>query len=96
MIKQVRTSKGAEAITSDQWHVVLSHFAGPQHERPFHRSIHSEHPDRARCLEAARSLRTELTAEAGTVAAGERDEVFVRRPGYKSLRTAKNRKQRSA
>ena len=45
MITSVKTSTGAEAITSDQWHVVHARFLGGG-KRPFSRSISSEHEDK--------------------------------------------------
>lgn len=93
-MRDVLNSKGVEAITSDQWHVVHSRFmAGPG---PFHflRGISSEHVARADCLKAARALHARLRAESAAVPRAERDQVFVRRPRYKSLKRARRRKSR--
>ena len=92
MIRDVSTSKGADAITSDHWHVVHSRFAVVRGEPGFARGIHSEHEDRAGCRQAAKELRTRLASENKAVPAAERDEVFVRRPNYKSLKRAKHRR----
>jgi hypothetical protein len=91
MIQEVVTSKGAQAITSDQWHVVHSRFVEAGRQRPFVRGVESEHADRAACVRAARALRRKLATEAGAAPVEERDEVFVRKPGFKSLKKARRR-----
>jgi hypothetical protein len=91
MIQEVVNSKGAEAITSDHWHVVHSRFVGASRKRPFVRGVESEHADRAACVKAAKALRKKLATEAGSAPVEERDEVFVRRPGFKSLKKARRR-----
>jgi hypothetical protein len=91
MITDVETTKGVAAITSDQWHVVHSRLVFAGSKRPFLRSIHSEYPDRASCGKAAKVLLQRLTAESAEVPAPERDEVFVRKPNFKSLKLAKTR-----
>jgi hypothetical protein len=92
MIKEVVTSKGTPAITSDQWHVVHSRYADGRQERPFARAVHSEHASRSECVQAARALRRKLSAGSQSVPAAERDEVFVRRPNFKSLKLARVRR----
>lgn len=94
MIMEVKTSKGTQAITSDQWHVVHSHFTDPRCELPFLRGVSSEHPDRSECVKAAKALLAKLATEAGNVPAAEKDEVYVRRPGFKSLKAVKSRRGR--
>lgn len=89
MIAEAKTSKGSAALTSDLWHVVHSRFMYRGSRRPFLRSIHSEWRDRASCRAAAKALRLQLRQDNGEVPASERDEVFVRRPNFKTLRTAK-------
>jgi hypothetical protein len=91
MITDTKMKSGTDAITSDQWHVVHSRFIGKGRRLPFSRLIHSEHTDRATCVVAARALRAKLRAEADSIPPAERDEVFVRQPGYKSLKIAKRR-----
>jgi hypothetical protein len=95
MITAVKTRKGTDAITSDQWHVVHARFLGGD-ERGFARSISSEHVDRGACVKAARALIARIRAEAGDVPADQRDQVFVRRPGFKSLKAANHRVKRGA
>ena len=93
MITTVETSKGTEAITSDRWHVVHARFVGARARLPFARSISSEHDDRKSCVQAAKALIAKVRSEAGTVPLAEQDQVFVRRPGFKSLKAARRRKQ---
>ena len=94
MITAAKTRKGSEAITSDRWHVVHSRFHEAGGDSTFGRSVSSEHDDRGSCVQAARALLERVRAEAGKVPAGQRDQVFVRRPGFKSLKTATHRVKR--
>lgn len=89
MITEVQTRKGRDAMTSDQWHVIHSRFTFPGARRPYLRSIHSEWGDQKACRAAARKLRAELLLGSKGVPVAERDEVFVRRPNFKSLKLAK-------
>jgi hypothetical protein len=91
MIKDTVTKKGRPAITSDRWHVVHSQFRRKgKSAKPFERSIISEHDDQSTCRKAARALRARLDQDQATPLA-QRDEVFVRRPNYKSLKTTRQR-----
>jgi hypothetical protein len=92
VISPVQTAKGAEAITSDQWHLVHSRLLHPGERRPFVRSVHSEHADRVACRKAAKALRVQLAKDWAAVPEDERDEIFVRKPGYKTLKAAKTRR----
>ena len=92
MITDVQTSKGTSAITSDQWHVVHSRLVDAGAARPYVRSIHSEHADRLTCRQAAKALRVRLAAESSGVPEAERDEVYVCRPKFKSLKRARTRR----
>ena len=89
MIAEVLNSKGSAALTSDQWHVVHSRFMFPGARRPFLRCVHSEWGDRASCSSAAKALRVHLNEGSQDVPESERDEVFVRRPNFKTLKLAK-------
>jgi hypothetical protein len=91
MIREVLNSKGTKAITSDCWHVVHSHFTVVKRGPAFKRGIHSEHGDRAACAKVARKLQAELALENANVPPEQRDEVFVCKPGYKSLKMARRR-----
>jgi len=92
VITDVQTSKGSSAITSDQWHIVHSRLVDAGAKRPYVRSIHSEYADGPSCRKAARALRLRLAAENPGVLEAERDEVFVCRPRFKSLKRARTRR----
>lgn len=90
MIREVETDSGAAAITSDQWHIVHARYVFDGAKRPFLRSVHGEYADRTACRLAARALRAQLAAQETGVAIEHRDEVFVRKPDYKTLRVARS------
>lgn len=94
MIKDVTTSKGTAAITSDRWHVVLARFVGSKRRLPFAREIVSEHDDRAASGRAAGTLRSTLNADGAAVPVLQQDEVFVCKPNFKTLKHARRRKTR--
>ena len=91
MIQEVDTKKGAAAITSDQWYVVHSRLVDAHQKRPYVRGIHSEHADRLSCRKAALALRAKLLEDNASVPWAERDEVFIRKPKFKTLKQAKTR-----
>jgi hypothetical protein len=91
MITEIANTKGTPAITSDHWHVVHSRWTDNAGARPFVRSVHSEHDDQRACREAARELRRKVDRDLVGVPVAEHDEVFVRRPNFKSLLRAKSR-----
>lgn len=86
MIEEVVTKKGAAAITSDQWYVVHSRRVERSGDSVFVRGIYSEHADRASCRKAAATLRAKLQSASASVPVAERDEVFSRRPRFKTLK----------
>ncbi len=92
MIQEVVTTKGIPAITSDQWHVVHSRLTDVSGKRPYARGIYSEHADRLACQKAAKALRVKLAADGATAPEAERDEVFVCRPRFKTLKLARTRR----
>jgi hypothetical protein len=92
VIQAVKTSKGTEAITSDRWHVVHSHFTKSGEKAVFVRTVHSEHDDRNGCVAAARLLCGTLSDDNSAVPVAHRDEVFVCRPHYKSLERSRHRR----
>ncbi len=96
MISEVKTSKGIPAITSDQWHVVRSQLLYAGTKRPYARAIHSEHADRKSCGQAAKTLRHHLLTESTGKPNNERDEVFICRPNFKSLKLAMTRHKTTA
>jgi hypothetical protein len=94
MISETVTSTGTPAITSDHWHVVHSKFTRKgKKSPPFERIIVSEHDSRTGCCAAARALRASLAKES-KVPLAQRDEVFVRKPNFKSLKAARHRTQK--
>ncbi|MBK8099617.1 MAG: hypothetical protein IPK26_21120 [Planctomycetes bacterium] len=92
MIQEVVTSKGAAAITSDRWHVVHSRCVVSADTTAFTRGINSEHADRNECKTAAHQLRERLATLESAVPAEQRDEVFIRPPGFKSLKATRTRR----
>jgi hypothetical protein len=90
LIRETLNTKSAPALTSDHWHVVYARWSGEAAAIPrFERSIVSEHEDKAAAMEAARRLVSAYHAEMVDRPRHERDQVFVRRPGYLSLKNAK-------
>ena len=92
MIKNTLSRKSSPAITSDRWHVVRARWSGETSGEPrFEREIVSEHDGRDSAVTAGRkvvaSMRDEMTARLRD----QRDQIFVRRPAYKSLKTAGRR-----
>jgi len=96
MKREVQTSAGVAAVTSDLWHVVRARMTHPGAKRPYVRTVESEHLDRASCVRAARALRRRVAAESGGVPEAERDEVVVRHPNFKSLKVARSLRRRRA
>lgn len=95
MIRETLNKKSTLAVTSDRWHVVYARWSGVVAEVPrFERSIVSEHDDKAAAVEAARRLASTYPAEMADRPRERRDQVFVRRPGYKSLKSAKRTEKR--
>ncbi len=95
MIRDTTNRKSIPAITSDRWHVIHARWSGdPAGEPRFERSIVSEHEDRAAAASAAREILSSLTTEMTARPRGRRDQVFVRKPNYKSLKTARRRDRR--
>jgi len=94
VISEVQTDSGGTAITSDHWHIVHARYVFDGATRPYLRSVHSEYEDRTACRHAARALRVHLIAQEKDVAPEKRDEVFVRKPNFKSLKIARSGHQR--
>ena len=90
MIRELRTSGNRRALTSDLWHVVHARWSGFSTLKPrFERTIVSEHSDLESAVEAARNMAIEiLDWEMMTRSCDVRDQVFVRRPGYGTLKIA--------
>lgn len=94
MIEQTETRTKLAAITSDRWHVVHSQWSTTPNVQPFQRCIVSEHDDRSHAVEAARALALSLRGNADARPAEEHDQVFVRRPNFKSLAFARRRQRK--
>lgn len=95
MIKDTTNRKSSPAVTSDRWHVIHSRWSGePRGEPRFVRSIVSEHADSATATTSARELVASLALGMVARQRDRRDQVLVRRPGYKSLKTARRVKKR--
>ncbi len=92
MIQEVVNQKNSPAVTSDHWHVVHAKWAGttPEDSR-FVRSIVSEHENRDSAARAARGFVASLKPTIADRPASGRDQVFVRRPDFKSLKSTSKR-----
>jgi len=89
MIQETRSRKSNPAITSDAWHVVHARWCGNRSAQPrFERAIVSEHRERAGAVTAAQKLVTALATEMYGRPHEHRDQIFVRQPEYKTLKTA--------
>lgn len=91
MIEQTQTRAQRPALTSNLWHVVHSRWAPKVDSPPFIRSIASEHEHRAEAVDAAKLLIASLRDAGSERPVEEQDQVFVRRPHFKSLRFAHRR-----
>lgn len=90
MIEDTVSRRNNPAITSDRWHVVHARWTGDAFGEPrFERSIVSEHDDSASAVAVAREVLSPLARELANREPAQRDQVFVRRPGFKSLRLSK-------
>ena len=89
MIQETLSNKQRPALTSDRWHVVHARWSRkPSGQSTFLRSIVSEHEDRASAVQGARELVASLAAEMEMRPTSERDQLFVRKPGFRSLKTS--------
>ena len=90
MIRETFNSQRLPSVTSDHWHVIHARWSGVAQKEPrFIRSVVSEHADCDKARIAASELRMRLKPKMKGRAALERDQVFVRRPKFKSLANAK-------
>lgn len=90
MIQETLNRQSTPAITSDLWHVVRARWNGEASGEPhFDRAIVSEHDDRTAANRAAKVLRILVAKEIPKRPLARRDQVFVRKPGYKSLKSAR-------
>jgi hypothetical protein len=95
MIREVKSRKKNPAITSDHWHVVHACWSGNEDgEARFDRSILSEHADLESARVAAINVLADLSVGMGNRPRDRRDQVFVRKPNFKSLKVSGRRKVR--
>lgn len=95
MIRETNSSKNRPAVTSDRWHVVRAAFSGESTgAQRFFRSIVSEHEDRAAAVTAARQIVSTLAPEMAARGPEELDQIFVRKPEFKTLARAKRVQKR--
>jgi hypothetical protein len=87
MIADALTGRQNPATTSDQWHVVHSEWKGrASNHPPFARSIVSEHKNKAAADVAGKQLAMKLQTAQKKRPLEERDQIFVRPPGFRSLK----------
>lgn len=85
MIRETLLESEALAITSDAWHVVHARWNGVAKGTPlFDRAIVSEHADIETAREAARALWRTLEDSMARRPVARRDQLFVRKPDFKS------------
>jgi len=97
MIRQTKNHKNSLVLTSDRWHVLRARWNGDSSGEPlYQRTIESEHEDSASAADAARTLVASFVTEMDGRTRETRDQVLVRRPGYRSLKIAKRTKSRRA
>jgi hypothetical protein len=92
MIREMLNRKNSPVLTSDHWHVLRARWTGDSSEEPlYQRTIVSEHDDSAAAAKAARAIVATFVAEMAGRKPETRDQVLVRRPGYKSLKIGKRK-----
>ena len=95
MIEETVNRKSNPAITSDRWHVLIARWSGNRSGEPrFQRTILSEHESSAAAIRAARKVASSFSTQMDERPREKRDQVLVRKPGYKSLITAGRVKRR--
>jgi hypothetical protein len=95
VIRETVNHKNSPVLTSDHWHVIRARWNGDVSGEPvYQRTIESEHDDSASAATAARSIAAKFAAEMSGRTRETRDQVLVRRPGYRSLKTAKRTRTR--
>ncbi len=95
MIRETISRRNHAAVTSDHWHVVRARLsAEPSDDSRYVRSIVSEHDNRVAAVTAARQIFRSLAPEMADRPRDVRDQIFVRKPDFKSLKLAKRVKRR--
>lgn len=96
MIEETLSRKKRPALTSDHWHVLHAHWSGETSGKArFEREIVAERDDRASASDAAREIVAALAEEMRARPRAQRDQILVRRPAFKSLKTAGRVEKRS-
>ena len=89
MIHEAQNEVSRLVVISDRWHVVHARWNEDlTGVAQFSRTVVSEHDDEEGARTAAHSLIAELRPELGGRPLPQRDQVFVRKPGYRSLKEA--------
>lgn len=89
MIKETLNEASRPVVSSDRWHIVHARWDRNLTEEPrFSRTVVSEHDDQETAKQSARSFIGKLVSELAERPLHLRDQVFVRRPGYLSLKQA--------
>lgn len=89
MIRDTTLDSRAPGLTSDAWHVVHARWNGVAKGAPsFDRSIVSEHADLDTAREAARALWRTLEDSMARRPQARRDQLFVRKPEFKTRKQA--------
>ena len=95
MIRETKNHRNSPVLTSDQWHVLRARWNGDSSGEPvYDRTIESEHEDSASAAKAGRKIAETFGNEMAGRTRETRDQVLVRRPGYRSLKTAKRTRPR--
>jgi hypothetical protein len=94
VIRDVKSRRQNPAITSDRWHVVHAVWSGNEGEARFDRKILSEHADFETARAEACKIMAALSLEMGDRPRERRDQIFVRKPNFKSLKVAGRRSNR--
>jgi hypothetical protein len=92
LIQETLSRNSNPALTSDRWHVLHARWSNESSRAPlFVRSIVSEHDDHAAAVRAAEAFLTKIMPGMSDRQPATRDQVLVRPPAYKSLKTGKRR-----
>ena len=93
MIRELMNRKNSALLTSDRWHVLRARWTGgARADATYERTIVSEHDDSDSAARAGRELLASFQGEMLGRERKTRDQVLVRRPGYRSLKVAKRAK----
>lgn len=89
MIKESLNEAKRPVVSSDRWHIVHARWNRNLTEAAqFSRTVISEHDDQETAKKHARSFIDKLVGELAERPLHLRDQVFVRKPGYRSFKQA--------